>query len=260
MRLSSPPPATGVMRGAARVDRAACFARFRMSDIFCARWPQMRQETYDSQMTTMSQQDSQDSQAMTAESMSQSSWAGDVNWGRGGPQTPRRNEPSRGGPQTPMADSFQAPMVPLTGLGPSPTPPRLRPPPSTPRGRTPPLGSSKPAFDKLLTVSSPSSAQGMVSVLAALRDNSNGVGVFAQEVKASIVQAVEELQQRMERKEDTGAAAREELAEAVRTIHDRVGDVSARLCSHRAPRQHRSISAAQGGSEAAFVQRVCAVF
>lgn len=248
------------MRGAARVDRAACFARFRMSDIFCARWPQMRQETYDSQMTTMSQQDSQDSQAMTAESMSQSSWAGDVNWGRGGPQTPRRNEPSRGGPQTPMADSFQAPMVPLTGLGPSPTPPRLRPPPSTPRGRTPPLGSSKPAFDKLLTVSSPSSAQGMVSVLAALRDNSNGVGVFAQEVKASIVQAVEELQQRMERKEDTGAAAREELAEAVRTIHDRVGDVSARLCSHRAPRQHRSISAAQGGSEAAFVQRVCAVF
>jgi len=192
----------------------------------------MRQENYDSQMTTDSRQDSQDSQATTAESLSQSSWAGDVNWGR--PQTPRRNE----SPQTLRrneADSFQAPMVPLTGLGPSPTPPRMRPPPgpTTPRGRTPPLGAARPAFDKLLTVSSPSSAQGMESVLAALRDNSNGVGVFAQEVKASVVQAVEELQLRMERKEDSGADAREQLAEAVRTIHELVGDVSVLSCSHK---------------------------
>jgi len=220
---------------------------------------QMRQETYDSQMTTDSRQDSQDSQATTAESLSQSSWAGDVNWGRPSPQTPRRNE----SPQTLRrneADSFQAPMVPLPGLGPSPTPPRMRPPPgpTTPRGRTPPL-TARPAFDKLLTVSSPSSAQGMESVLAALRDNSNGVGVFAQEVKASVVSAIEELQSRMERKEDTGADAREQLAEAVRSIHELVGDVSARPCSHRDLHPNRSIPAAQAGSEVVFVQRVCAV-
>jgi hypothetical protein len=73
----------------------------------------------------------------------------------------------------------------------------------------------------------------MESVLAALRDNSNGVGVFAQEVKASVVQAVEELQLRMERKEDSGADAREQLAEAVRTIHELVGDVSVLSCSHK---------------------------
>jgi len=163
--------------------------------------------------------DSLDSQATTADSLSQESWAGEVNW-TGRPQTPRNYQPT-GGPRTPQAAfqtpqaAFQAPMF-TTPLGPGSASPRHRKAQAqmTPRSAS---GASCGRYESSRSKEPPLTdcPKDYESVLAMMRDNSSA---GSQEIKDYFGKGMEELQDFIKDKVEVQAVALAGLIDKVQTL------------------------------------------